>query len=47
MDACEPLGVILFWDEYDVHLWLSRLGLPQYEEQIRGMPHNPLTDNRD
>lgn len=24
------------WDEADVHAWLSTLGLPQYENQIRG-----------
>ena len=27
---------IMDWDESDVHLWLSQLGLPQYENQIRG-----------
>ena len=33
----EPSGSILEWDELDVHIWLSRLGLPQYEAQIKGM----------
>ena len=28
---------ILDWDETDVHSWLSSLGYPQYESQIRGM----------
>jgi hypothetical protein len=28
---------ILDWDETDVHTWLSSLGYPQYESQIRGM----------
>lgn len=28
---------ILDWDETDVHKWLSSLGYPQYESQIRGM----------
>ncbi|EJC98007.1 uncharacterized protein FOMMEDRAFT_171383 [Fomitiporia mediterranea MF3/22] len=35
MDCCEQLGNILFWDEYDVHVWLSSLGLSQYEVQVR------------
>ncbi|EGN96627.1 hypothetical protein SERLA73DRAFT_93174 [Serpula lacrymans var. lacrymans S7.3] len=32
-----PVGErsILEWDEGDVHLWLSNLGFPQYENQIR------------
>jgi len=28
---------ILDWDESDVHNWLSSLGYPQYESQIRGI----------
>jgi len=28
---------ILDWDETDVHSWLSSLGYPQYESQIRGI----------
>jgi hypothetical protein len=27
---------IIEWDESDVHAWLSSLGYPQYESQIRG-----------
>ena len=27
---------IIEWDEVDVHAWLSKLGFPQYEQQIRG-----------
>lgn len=30
----------MFWDEHDVHLWLTGLGLPQYEPQMRGKLHN-------
>lgn len=32
----EPRGAILEWDEHDVHLFLTKLGLPQYEAPIRG-----------
>lgn len=28
-------GNLLEWDEHDVHLWLSKLGYPQYEAQIQ------------
>ncbi|KAI0320883.1 hypothetical protein OF83DRAFT_1052246 [Amylostereum chailletii] len=31
----EPKGVISDWDEDDVQLFLSQLGFPQYESQIR------------
>ncbi|KAI5121632.1 hypothetical protein M0805_001161 [Coniferiporia weirii] len=31
----EPRGTIIEWDEHDVHLWLSKLGFPQYEASIR------------
>ena len=34
--AFESRGKILEWDEHDVHLWLSKLGFPQYEAQIHG-----------
>ncbi|THH11650.1 hypothetical protein EW145_g504 [Phellinidium pouzarii] len=30
-----PQGNIMFWDEHDVHLWLTGLGFPQYETQMR------------
>ena len=39
----EPSGSILEWDELDVHIWLSRLGLPQYEAQIKGMSFSLLS----
>ncbi|KAI5122448.1 hypothetical protein M0805_008760 [Coniferiporia weirii] len=35
MGDAEACGSILSWDEYDVHLWLSKLGFPQYEVQMR------------
>lgn len=28
---------ILDWDENDVHNWLSKLGFPQYEQQVKGV----------
>ncbi|KAH8111008.1 hypothetical protein DFH11DRAFT_708600 [Phellopilus nigrolimitatus] len=31
----EPQGSIIEWDEHDVHLWLRKLGLSQYEAPIR------------
>ena len=27
---------ILDWDENDVHNWLTKLGFPQYEQQVKG-----------
>ena len=38
MDASsiELTTSILDWDENDVHIWLSKLGFPQYEQQVRG-----------
>ncbi|KAL5531741.1 hypothetical protein ACEPAG_4618 [Sanghuangporus baumii] len=33
--AFDIRGSMLEWDEHDVHLWLSKLGFPQYESQIR------------
>ncbi|KAG6891264.1 hypothetical protein C0995_008516 [Termitomyces sp. Mi166 len=35
MDESPPERHILDWDESDVHNWLSSLGYPQYESQIR------------
>ena len=32
----EPQANIMDWDEHDVHLFLSRLGFPQYEAQLVG-----------
>jgi hypothetical protein len=32
----EPRGLITDWDEHDVQLFLSHLGLPQYEAQVKG-----------
>lgn len=32
----DPRGSILDWDEDEVHLFLSRLGYPQYEKQLKG-----------
>ena len=32
------------WDETDVHSWLSSLGYPQYEGQIRGAKRLGLQD---
>ena len=37
MDTLVTERYLLDWDESDVHAWLSSLGLPQYERQIRGM----------
>ena len=38
MDAASiELRPLYDWDENDVHLWLSKLGFPQYEQQVRGM----------
>ena len=34
--ALDLRASIMDWDESDVHLGLSQLGLPQYENQIRG-----------
>ncbi|KAH9975926.1 hypothetical protein BGW80DRAFT_1295364 [Lactifluus volemus] len=34
----EPRGLITDWDEHDVQLFLSHLGLPQYEAQVKA--HN-------
>lgn len=34
------------WDEGDVHAWLTTLGLPQYENQIRGMSPMCYSDPR-
>ncbi len=28
---------IVDWDENDVHNWLTNLGYPQYESQIKGV----------
>jgi len=36
MDGLAADRHILDWDEVDVHNWLSSLGYPQYERQIRG-----------
>ena len=38
MDASsiELTTSILDWDENDVHNWLSKLGFPQYEQQVKG-----------
>ncbi|KAG5721330.1 Protein STE50 [Termitomyces sp. T112] len=35
MDESFPERLITDWDESDVHNWLSSLGYPQYESQIR------------
>ncbi|KAG6826560.1 hypothetical protein H0H92_015314 [Tricholoma furcatifolium] len=35
MDELAPEGLITEWDESAVHLWLSSIGYPQYEAQIR------------
>lgn len=32
----EPLRLISDWDEYDVQIFLSNLGLPQYEAKVKG-----------
>lgn len=32
----EPQANIMDWDEHDVHLFLSKLGFPQYEAQLHG-----------
>lgn len=32
----EPQTNIMDWDEHDVHLFLSKLGFPQYEAQLHG-----------
>jgi hypothetical protein len=37
MDQHAPVKYLLDWDESDVHQWLSSLGFPQYESQVRGM----------
>ncbi|THH10366.1 hypothetical protein EW145_g1394 [Phellinidium pouzarii] len=31
----EPREIIIEWDEHDVHLWLCKIGFPQYEVPIR------------
>lgn len=38
MDASSPelRTSILDWDENDVHAWLTKLGFPQYEQQVKG-----------
>jgi hypothetical protein len=36
MDLANGEHSILDWDEDDVHRWLSSLGFPQYEAQIKG-----------
>ncbi|EJD07639.1 uncharacterized protein FOMMEDRAFT_101010 [Fomitiporia mediterranea MF3/22] len=33
--ATDMRANMLEWDEHDVHLWLAKLGYPQYEPQIR------------
>ena len=49
MDASsiEHRTSILEWDHSDVHSWLSALGYPQYEQQVKGLsplpPHHPTT----
>ncbi|KAM5532372.1 hypothetical protein V8D89_013966 [Ganoderma adspersum] len=36
MDASSiELRPLYDWDENDVHIWLSKLGFPQYEQQVR------------
>jgi hypothetical protein len=32
----EPRGSIADWDEDEVQLFLSNLGLPQYEAKVKG-----------
>jgi hypothetical protein len=32
----EPKGSISSWDENDVRLFFSNLGLPQYEAKVKG-----------
>jgi hypothetical protein len=32
----EPKGLISSWAEYDVHLFFSNLGFPQYETNVKG-----------
>jgi hypothetical protein len=36
MDISNSEHSILDWDEDYVHQWLSSLGFPQYEAQIKG-----------
>lgn len=36
MDTLVTERYLLDWDESDVHAWLSSLGVPQFERQIRG-----------
>ncbi|KDR80577.1 hypothetical protein GALMADRAFT_222174 [Galerina marginata CBS 339.88] len=43
MDGLVADRHILDWDEFDVHNWLSSLGYPQYESQIR--QHNIQGDS--
>ena len=32
---------MLEWDENEVHSWLSKLGFPQYEHQVKGVHFTP------
>lgn len=37
MDARDPHGSVMDWDEESVIAWLSNLGFSQYDQQIRGL----------
>lgn len=42
MASAELRPNLLDWTESDVHYWLSSIGFPQYETQIRGGPQRTL-----